>query len=316
MLNSQKYFLVVAEELNIARAAKKVFISQQCLSNHIKRLEEHYGVQLFNRKPRMALTKAGALLASTLHQIQILESNLDNELSDVDCGDQGVMRLGMHTSRAQILLPIILPLYKKKYPNVELHIYSDVAREMEQMLLKGQLDLFIGNHPAAAPGVQLKILSSERVYLVISDSMLQKYFPSCYPACKEEFKKGVNIVDFADVPFVMNRDSSNLRLYVDTFFAQMGIKPKSAVTTNITEMHYQFSANDYGASFCPGMMLALMPSNITAHNLNVFPIKDYTQRNNVVLAYLKDAYIPRYIQDFMDIVVDLCCRIDTENLVH
>ena len=46
-----KYFLLVAEELNITRAAERLYISQQSLSNHIQRLEQYYGTKLFYRKP-------------------------------------------------------------------------------------------------------------------------------------------------------------------------------------------------------------------------------------------------------------------------
>lgn len=44
-----EYFLVAAEELNFTRAAKKLFISQQSLSNHISNLEKEFDVVLFNR---------------------------------------------------------------------------------------------------------------------------------------------------------------------------------------------------------------------------------------------------------------------------
>ena len=44
-----EYFLVAAEELNFTRAAKKLFISQQSLSNHISNLEKEFDVILFNR---------------------------------------------------------------------------------------------------------------------------------------------------------------------------------------------------------------------------------------------------------------------------
>ena len=48
-----EYFAVAAREENISRAAEKLFVSQQSLSAHIKRLEEQYGVQLFERKPSL-----------------------------------------------------------------------------------------------------------------------------------------------------------------------------------------------------------------------------------------------------------------------
>lgn len=315
MLNNQKYFLIVAEELNIARAAKRIFVSQQCLSNHIKRLEEAYGVKLFHRKPRLALTKAGELIARTFRQIQILENNLENELTDINCGYKGILRIGLHTSRAQTLLPRMLPQYKALHPGVVLSIYSNVAREMEQMLLKGQLDLFVGNHPASAKGIHSILLMREPVFLVISDSMLKKYFPDVYPQCKEDFKNGIDIIDFKEVPFVMNLGSSNMRLFVDAYFQQRGITPSAAMLTNINEMHYQFSAMDYGASFCPGMMLSLLKSSMQEDNLNVFPLSDCTQRNNIILAHLENAYIPQYMQDFINITIKLFNSLDPENII-
>lgn len=54
-----KYFLLVAEELNITRAAERLYISQQSLSNHISNMEKELDVKLFTRSPKLSLTYAG-----------------------------------------------------------------------------------------------------------------------------------------------------------------------------------------------------------------------------------------------------------------
>lgn len=46
------YFVVLAKELHMTHAAKKLYITQQNLSQHIQKLEAHYGVELFVRKPK------------------------------------------------------------------------------------------------------------------------------------------------------------------------------------------------------------------------------------------------------------------------
>ena len=57
-----EYFLVAAEELNFTRAARKLYISQQSLSNHISNLEKEFDVILFNRTSPLTLTYAGRAL--------------------------------------------------------------------------------------------------------------------------------------------------------------------------------------------------------------------------------------------------------------
>lgn len=77
MLISFKMFMAVVEEMSISRAAARSFVTQQCVSDHVKRIEEEYGVTLFNRRPRLSLTPAGEEMYKTLCRISELESNLE-----------------------------------------------------------------------------------------------------------------------------------------------------------------------------------------------------------------------------------------------
>ena len=49
-LQSLYYFVELAKELHVTHTAQKLYISQQNLSQHIQKLEQYYGVTLFNRK--------------------------------------------------------------------------------------------------------------------------------------------------------------------------------------------------------------------------------------------------------------------------
>ena len=53
-LKSIEYFLITVEEMNFTRAAGRLYISQQALSSHISRLEEEYGIRLFERRPALS----------------------------------------------------------------------------------------------------------------------------------------------------------------------------------------------------------------------------------------------------------------------
>ena len=64
-----EYFLVAAEELNFTKAAKKLFISQQSLSNHISNMEKEFDVILFNRTTPLTLTYAGQALKAKARRL-------------------------------------------------------------------------------------------------------------------------------------------------------------------------------------------------------------------------------------------------------
>ena len=57
MTTNQQMFLYAVEEMNFTRAAERAFVTQQCLSDHIRRLEKNYNVKLFDRTPKLKLTK-------------------------------------------------------------------------------------------------------------------------------------------------------------------------------------------------------------------------------------------------------------------
>ena len=69
-------FLLAAEEMNFSKAAERAFVTQQCLSDHIKRLEETYHVTLFKRRPHLELTPEGQAMRRYLGKIQFLENSM------------------------------------------------------------------------------------------------------------------------------------------------------------------------------------------------------------------------------------------------
>ena len=62
MRQNYKIFLLVAEELSYSKAAKKAYVTQQCVSNHIQRLEKELNTKLFSKNPTIQLTEAGKIL--------------------------------------------------------------------------------------------------------------------------------------------------------------------------------------------------------------------------------------------------------------
>ncbi|MBA1333748.1 MAG: Transcriptional regulator, LysR family [Firmicutes bacterium] len=313
MDTSNYYFLIVAEELNISRAAKRLFISQQCLSNHIKRLEQQYGVLLLNRKPRISLTPAGKALVASFQQMQRLESNLKEQLKELESVDNGVINMGIHMSRAQILVPLIIPPYRIQYPNVSVSIMDGLTSEFEKHIISGKLDLFIGLNPSNHPLFTSYTLLQEDVYLVISDQMLQTYFPSEYPFVIDRFRQGIDLHEFIDIPFTFYHEDSNLNSSISTNLASSGVSLRTVLKVNGNGMHIELSAMNLAACFAPQMFLPFIARinrlDEGGSRLYTFPIKNFTQPNRLCLVHHKDLYISRYLQKFITSIIELFERL-------
>src|SRR5699024_6239076 len=118
-------------------------ISQQTLSNHLKKLEEYYGTVLFNRRPHLSLTSSGEALLSFAKNMISKEQNLKDIISDIESNEKGFLRVGASVSRGMISLPKIIPAFNKRYPNVEIRYINALSLELEALVEEGDLDFAI-----------------------------------------------------------------------------------------------------------------------------------------------------------------------------
>lgn len=311
MLNNYNYFLVLSEELNISSAAKRLFISHQCLSKYIKVLEEKYGVSFFERKPKFTLTPAGKVMLETLRQIELSEQNLENRLTDIKEAQSGIIHFGITEGRYSILVPKLLKEFHNLYPKVELIIHRTTSPKMQEMVLNNSLDLFLsGVSNLVTHDLKYDIIINENMYVVISDNLLKQYFPNSYPECKETFVKGADLRLFQEVPFVLNMKNFNSRILLDKHLSEMGISLNCINELTQPDIHYLLCAEDYAASFCLTMYLSginqLNQFKNSYSHLNVFPIANFKSTNPLALIYHKNKIFPSYIQDFKKIIKQFC----------
>ena len=138
-----KYFLLVAEELNITRAAERLYISQQSLSNHISNLERELDVKLFTRSPKLSLTYAGDMLVDTATQILDLHSQFLTKVGDINRHYMGMLRLGISHTCGLALLPDVLPRFREEFPLVEFSLFEGNSSQLEEELCHGRVDLIV-----------------------------------------------------------------------------------------------------------------------------------------------------------------------------
>ena len=134
MLNNYRYFLVLAEELNISKAAERLYVSHQSLSKYLKKMEAEYGVVLFNRSPSFSLTYAGRLMLEAFRRIELIDKNLSSQIAALHDGQSGEVRVGTTEGRMRLLMPDLLSRFKQEFPDVELRIICGTTASLLKML--------------------------------------------------------------------------------------------------------------------------------------------------------------------------------------
>ena len=307
MQDSQLYFLIVAEELSITKAAERVFISQQCMSSHIKRMEETYNTKLFVRRPKLALTPAGERLVNTLRQIKQLEDNFRSEISDVNNLCCGQINLGITWSRAAILLPQLMSTFKELYPNVDVNIFNNLTDNLENRLVCGYLDLAVSTAQINSEDIEVIPLLYEKPFFVISDSLLRRCFPDDPEGTKQRLLKGVQLTDVKDVPLLLNTEKERFGMLLEDMFQEQRIHPKVIFRSDSSDIRSQMCGMDMGASiFAETLIQYVRRQNLIQpkdNQLNVFPLIGAPSYRMIAYFHRK-AFIPHYLQCFIELLTN------------
>lgn len=142
------YVKTVADEHNISKAAKKLFIAQPSLSQSIQRIEDSIGTTLFNRTSTgLTLTFAGERYYHMAVQILKMYEDFQLEISDINNLKTGRIHVGITSHLGTLVLPRVLPAYKKIGPHVEITITEENTASLEQQLLAGKLDFAVMHAP-------------------------------------------------------------------------------------------------------------------------------------------------------------------------
>ena len=304
-LISLYYFTELAKELHMTNTAQKLYITQQNLSQHIQRLEQYYGVELFYRKPKLSLTYAGEQFLLAAGRILSEENDLKNRLSDISLLGAGNLKIGIPSYRGEICLPSILPRFHELWPYVSIQLVDTSSEVMEQMVFDGELDLYIGIKYTADPHLEILPLLDDNLFLVVSDSLMVKQLGEECGTVKRQSAGGVKLKEFKDFPFLLPKPPMRLRKMVDQCFLDAGFVPKVFLESSTTELLISLYPYDYGAFFCTQMSLPLLAEK--APDANTFPLmlNGEPVRHRLVLAYHKDRYLPKYMKDFIDITRDV-----------
>ncbi len=143
-----KYFLMVAREENITKAAQLLHITQPTLSRQLMQLEDELGVKLLNRgKYSVSLTQDGMLLKRRAQELVSLSEKTIQELSHKEGPLSGEISIGCGETKSMSILADQIASFQSKHPMVQFKIYSAIADDIKERIEKGILDMGLLTEP-------------------------------------------------------------------------------------------------------------------------------------------------------------------------
>lgn len=143
-----RYFVTVAREENITKAAELLHITQPTLSRQIAQMEDELGVKLFEREKRgLILTSEGLLLRRRAEEILELVQKTERDLVNQDQLLEGTVSIGSGDLAAVEVLAELIDSFHKKYPAVSFDVYTGSADNIKDRMDRGLTDIALLMEP-------------------------------------------------------------------------------------------------------------------------------------------------------------------------
>lgn len=161
-------FIEVCEAENFTAAAYNLGLTQPAVSQHIKQLEEEFGVKLFNRNGHnLFLTNAGEILLKYCKRMQNLEKDLTRKIDDSKKGTNNLTIGITHTSESTIT-PEILASYSSEKEGTYIRIISDSIKNLYDKLSNFQIDLAIIEGKVTNAKFTSILLNTDSILAIVS----------------------------------------------------------------------------------------------------------------------------------------------------
>lgn len=302
-LKSIEYFLIAAEDMNFTRAAGRLYISQQALSSHIRRLEEEYCVQLFERKPALHLTPEGEQMVFYARQILDSEKKMRAAFSDISVNCRGTLKVGISRLRSNIFFPDIWKHYRPSHPNISIELVNGKSSDLDALLQAGKIDLYLGINLAPNPNQRCIELAREAIFCCFSRELLMQYYPDSWQELLTEFKKyGADLGAVTGLPLGTLRKGNRLRDELESSFAHYR-KPDIAFESEQQELVYQFAKSGAMAGLLSPIIFYQYREELKKLDgeFFVFPLRSPLEVSIFSLACRTDYPLPRYAMDFIQV---------------
>lgn len=263
-------YLVALEELkHFRKAADKCFVSQPTLSGQVRKLEEELNVQLMERSSRKVIfTPAGLDIVAKAKTILLEAKSLKEIAKSYNEPMHGTLHIGLIPTVAPYLLPIIVPVIKEAFPDLELYLHENQTHLLLKQLEEGELDCLM---LALLPGMdhlQQLDLYDEPLELALSNKHAWAT------------RNNIDLQELNGEHVLMLADGHCLRDQAMGFcFAAGAIEDNSFKATSLETLRHMISAEN-GVTLLPQLAI---PLNREQAGVKYIPFNDPVPKRTITL---------------------------------
>lgn len=212
-LRQMRYFLAVAEERHLGRAAERLHMAQPPLTRQIHALEDELGAPLFTRTPKgMELTEAGQTLLDEVPNLLALAQRARERTRAAGRGETGRLDVGLFGSGVLDVIPRLLARFHAERPDVKIVLHTMTKAEQLDALRERRISVGFNRLVPPEPDLVIETVLREQMRVAL---------PEGHPLCAQAV---VRIPDLAGEPMILypNLPLPGLAQQVMQAFAQEG----------------------------------------------------------------------------------------------
>ncbi|MCD8021175.1 MAG: LysR family transcriptional regulator [Clostridiales bacterium] len=251
-LHQIQYIVAIAEAQGISKAAEKLFITQSALNQQLLKLEKELGTPLFERrKHSMIPTYAGTVYLEAAQKILNIKKDTYKIIHDISKEKAGMISIAYTPEQGARMFSQIYPHFHEKYPNILFKIQEGRAKDMEQMILKREVDIAFCIRSENGHKLQFEYIDLKTEPIVLAVLARHPHAVLAGSRSYETLPK-VDITLFKDSDFVLAAKSTRIRGVSERIFENGGFRPKVLFESISTSTIVSMVKNQMCCAFLPG----------------------------------------------------------------
>ena len=240
--NALRYIVAVYEEMNMTRAAKKLFVSQSSLSQCVRAVENELGCKLFERSKNMLKpTPMGEYFAYWAMNILQSENRMRERLAELSQNGQRRLVIGLNSQRTNHFLRQVLPEYYRRRGDCIVVIKELVPTQLYSAMQKGTVEFVVDQPRPEWPMVKSVRVFEERLLIAAPASMRFRIKQG------DEKFPGIEMAELADKPIIINGFESFAEIVMG-LFSRIGSSPNVVLECGSPDIAYEMAAEGLGVT--------------------------------------------------------------------